>query len=277
MIVAIICMSVVLPAPLGPSNPITPDFTSRERSRTPKFPARNLFETLSILSTPKYGQIGLAYQDRSRHTRAMKAWLTILFLISFLFAPAFAAPSSKGRRITELKVIPTRVLERSVSRKFFKSLLISPVEGWIMVRAQVSGAKLTGMRVTKSDLNGAYDPIALKLASEVRLSGNFATDRAHIPPPVLFHLLIYQIADGTMALSFAHFDEPGGDQMAYYGCAKLMVRKSDGSWTEIEGPEGLQGKGWAVQQGPKNTVDALKTEMISKSPEATNMNAGPGR
>ena len=206
----------------------------------------------------------------------MKAWLTILLLISFLLAPAIATPNSKRRRITELKVIPTRVLERSVSRKFFKSLLISPVEGWITVRAQVSGTKLAGMRVTKSDLNGAYDPIALKLASEVRLSGNFATDRANIPPPVLFHLLIYQIADGTMALSFAHFDEPGGDQMAYYGCARLMVRKSDGSWAEIEGPEGLQGKGWAVKQNPKTSGDALKLETLSKGAESTNMNAGSG-
>jgi len=131
--------------------------------------------------------------------------------------------------------------------------------------------------VTKQDLGGAYDAVALKLASEVRLSGNFSTDRANIPPPVLFHLLIYQIADGTMALSFAHFDEPGGEQMAYYGCAKLMVRKSDGSWTEIEGPEGLQGKGWAVKQGPKTTADILKMETISKGAESTNMGAGSGR
>jgi hypothetical protein len=120
-------------------------------------------------------------------------------------------------------------------------------------------------------------PFELGAAVEVRLSGNFTTDRANIPPPVLFHLLIYQIADGTMALSFAHFDEPGGNQMAYYGCAKLMVRKSNGNWTEIEGPEGLQGKGWAVKQGPKNSIDALRLETFSKGAEATNMNAGSGQ
>ena len=204
----------------------------------------------------------------------MKAWLTILVLIAFLYPAAGVTPSSKGRTITELNVIPTRVLQRSISRKFYKSLLISPVEGWITVRAQISGARLTGMRVTKSDLNGAFDAVALKLASEVRMSGNFATDRPNIPPAVLLHLLIYQIADGTMALSFAHFDEPGGDQMAYYGCAKLMVLKRDGTWTEIEGPEGLQGKGWAVKQGPKNNADTLKLEPMSKAAESTNMGAG---
>src|SRR5256885_1933092 len=118
----------------------------------------------------------------------MKAWLTILVLVSFLYPAVAAAPSSKGRKITELNVIPLRVLQRSISPKFYKSLVISPVEGWITVRAQVSGTHLTGMRVAKSDLNGTFDAVALKLASEVRFSGNFSTDRANIPPPVLFHL-----------------------------------------------------------------------------------------
>jgi hypothetical protein len=166
----------------------------------------------------------------------MKPWLTILAIL-FLLHPAFGtSSSSKGKTLTELKVIPARVLQRSISPKFYKSLLISPVEGWVTVRAQLAGTRLSGLRVTKSDLNGAYDSLALKLAGDVRLSGGFSTDRT-TPPPVLLHLLIYQIADGTMALSFAHFDEPGGDQMAYYGCARLAVLKRDGKWTDIKGPE----------------------------------------
>jgi hypothetical protein len=205
----------------------------------------------------------------------MKTWLTFVVLL-FLLYPAGAAPSSKGRTLAELKVIPARVLQRSISPKFYKSLLISPVEGWVTVRAQLSGTRLAGMRVIKSDLNGAYDSLALKLAGEVRLSGSFSTDR-HSSPSILLHLLIYQIADGTMALSFAHFDEAGGDQMAYYGCAKLAVLKRDGKWTEIEGPEGLQGKGWAVKQGPNTGPDALKLEMKPQGAEATNMNAGSGQ
>jgi hypothetical protein len=205
----------------------------------------------------------------------MKTWLTIGVLLCLL-NPVGAAPSSKGRTITELKVIPTRVLQRSISPKFYKSLLVSPVEGWVTVRAQLSGSRLSGMRVVKSDLNGSYDSLALKLASEVRLSGGFTTDRPNTAPSVLLHLLIYQIADGTMALSFAHFDEPGGDQMAYYGCAKLAVLKSDGKWTEIKGPESLEGKGWAVKQAPNTSSDALKLEMKPQGAESTNMNAGTG-
>jgi hypothetical protein len=202
----------------------------------------------------------------------MKPWLTILVIL-FFFHPAFGtSSSSKGKTLSELKVIPARVLQRSVSPKFYKSLLISPVEGWVTVRAQLAGTRLSGLRVTKSDLNGAYDSLALKLAGDVRLSGRFSIDRT-TSPSVLLHLLIYQIADGTMALSFAHFDEPGGDQLAYYGCARLAVLKQDGKWTDIKGPEGLEGKGWTVKQGPNNNGDVLKLEVRpgGGAAEATNM------
>lgn len=91
----------------------------------------------------------------------------------------------------------------------------------------------------------------------------------------MVHLLIYQIADGTLALSFAHLDEPGGDQMQYYGCSRLAVLKSDGKWTDIKGPESLEGKGLAVRQGVKNNLEAsLKVERLTQGAEATNMGMG---
>jgi hypothetical protein len=74
--------------------------------------------------------------------------------------------------------------------------------------------------------------------------------------------LIYQIADGTMVLSFPTLEEPGGNQMEYWGCSRLGVFKRDGTWTEIEGPPSLHRKGWAVRQGMKNKMEAfLKMEM----------------
>jgi hypothetical protein len=139
-------------------------------------------------------------------------------------------------------------LKRSISPKFYKSLLISPIEGWVVVRANLAGTHLSGMRVIHSELNGAYDALALELAKEMRIAGYQATDRPYRAPSVLLHLMIYQIADGTMALSFAHLDEPGGDQMEYWGCARLAVLKSDGTRVDIKGPESLEGKGWAVRK-----------------------------
>jgi hypothetical protein len=190
--------------------------------------------------------------------------LTLLSLVSFLGNSFAADGPSKGRKLGELNVIPTRVLQRSISPKFYKTLLVSPVEGWIVVRASLVGTRLSGARVVRSELDGAYDSLALKLANEVLIAGNYTIDRPNVGSSILLHLLIYQIADGTMALSFAHLDEPGGDQADYYGCARLAVLKADGKWTEIKGPESLEGKGWAIRRGLKNNLEATLRMEIKK-------------
>jgi hypothetical protein len=193
----------------------------------------------------------------------MKLFLTLLTAISLLpvFSTGTFAATAKGKTLTELKVIPTRVLQRSISPKFYKSLTISPVEGWVIVRANLSGTRLSGARIIHSDMNGAFDALAMQRAKEVLISANYTTDRPNLGSSILLHLLIYKIADGTMALSFAHLDEPGGDQADYYGCARLAVLKADGKWTEIKGPESLEGKGWVIRRGIKQNLEAtLKME-----------------
>jgi len=190
----------------------------------------------------------------------MKTSLTTLSLVALLCCSVLAPPVAQGRTITELKVIPTRVLQRSVSPKFYASLIKSPIQGWTVVRAQLSGTRLSGPRVIRSGLQGLYDPLALQLAKEAVMAGNYTIDRPNVPSSVLLHVLVYQIADGTMVLSFAHLDEAGGDQAEYWGCARLLVLKAD-KWTEIKGPESLAGKGWAMRRGMKNNLDAnLKLE-----------------
>lgn len=191
----------------------------------------------------------------------MKPLLPTLILTALL-GSGVGAPAKQVRTLKDIDVISTRVLQRSISPKFYRSLVISPLEGWIIVRANVFGIRLSGMRVIHSELNGAYDSLALKLAKEARILGYNSLERPQIGGTVLLHLLIYQIADGTMVLSFPTIDDPGGNQMEYWGCARLAVIKRDGTWTEIEGPETLHGKGWAVRDGMKNKLEAFyKMEM----------------
>jgi hypothetical protein len=148
-------------------------------------------------------------------------------------------------------------LKRSISPKFFKTLLVSPVKGWVVVRGNLVGTRISGARVIRSELNGEFDALALKLAREVELAGYYSIDN-RTGGSILMHLLIYQIADGTMALSFPHLDGAGGDQQRYFGCARLSVLKADGTWTEIKGPPGLQDKGWAVRTpGLENNMRAI--------------------
>ena len=187
----------------------------------------------------------------------MKPFLTALIAVALLCSRVAASPMTEGRKLTDIHVIPARVLKRSISARFYKSLLISPIQGWVVVRANLVDGRLSGMRVIHSELDGAYDSVALQRAKEVVIAGYSATERPNQPPAVLLHLMIYQIADGTMALSFAHLDEPGGDQMEYWGCARLAVLKSDGTWTDIKGPESLEGKGWAVRSAGWRNANRL--------------------
>ena len=146
---------------------------------------------------------------------------------------------------------------------------MSPVEGWVVVRANLAGTRLSGARVIRSELGGTYDPLALQLAKEALIAGNYSIERPNVTSSVLLHVLVYKIADGKMVLSFAHMDQPGGDQMQYYGCARLLTLKND-KWSEIKGPASLAGKGWAVRQGTKNNLaDNLRMEG-RLTPEATN-------
>lgn len=207
----------------------------------------------------------------------MKPLLTLFIAAALLNANAVTQQSVQGRKLTDLNVIPTRVLQRTISPKFYKSLLVSPIEGWIVVRANLTGTRLSGAKVIRSESKGLYDPLALQLAREAQIAGNYTIESPNMSSPVLLHLLVYQIADATMVLSFAHLDEAGGDQAEYFGCARLLILK-DNKWTEIPGPDGLAGKGMAVRRGQRNSFgDSLKVERFSQGAESVNMMTGRDR
>jgi hypothetical protein len=178
----------------------------------------------------------------------MKPFVTAALLAGLVSSSALAAPPTavQGKRIQDLNVISTRVLQRSISRKFYKTLLVSPIEGWITVRGQWVGTRISGPRIWRSDLDGKYDQLALQFAKDFEISG-VVGDISRFGGSIVLHLLVYHTADGTMLLSFPTFDTPGGDQKYYWGCARLaVIKKDDGRWVEIEGPDGLHGRGWAV-------------------------------
>ena len=184
----------------------------------------------------------------------------VLALVNSSFA---ASAPEKPRTLKDIDLIPTRVLQRSISPKFYQSLLISPIQGWIVVRAQLDGTKLEGMRVIHSELNGAYDELALKRAGEMQVAGNYTLSQLNRTSSILLHLLIYKTADGTLALSFPVLDGAGGNQWSYWGSARLAVLKDNGGWVDIKGPESLEGKGWAVRRGFENDIRiSLKLENI---------------
>jgi hypothetical protein len=153
-------------------------------------------------------------------------------LLAILCALGFGIHFAEARSINDIPAAKESLL-RIVSPKFYRSLLVSPVEGWIVVRGDLLNDHLTGTKIVRSELGGNYDRLALDLANNLQIVDYTRVDRSDAPHAVFVHLLIYKIADGTMAISFAHFDQAGGNQLRYSGAAWLAVRKGD-NWATIE-------------------------------------------
>jgi hypothetical protein len=75
--------------------------------------------------------------------------------------------------------------------------------------------------------------MALELANNLRLLNYTQSNRSNDLHNVLVHLLIYKIADGKMALSFAHLTGSGANQLAYSGTAWMAVQTT-GQWRTVE-------------------------------------------
>ncbi len=159
--------------------------------------------------------------------------VTIVLLSCLLVATGLAAPP---RRTVNQIPGGREALSRMVSPKFYQSRLISPVAGWIVVRGQLAGSRVSGASVIHSEMGGTYDQLALELASNLNVIGFARSETLQSTPSILVHLLIYEIADGRLAVSFAHLDGAGGTQMRYYGAAWMAVEKANHLWVTIDPP-----------------------------------------
>jgi hypothetical protein len=152
----------------------------------------------------------------------------LVTVVALLVSGHFAT----ARSISDIPAAREALL-RIVSPRFYRSLLISPVGGWIVVRGDLVNDHLLGPRVIHSELGGIYDKLALELAQNLQIVDYTRADMSSARLTVFVHLLIYEIADGTMAMSFAHLDESGGNQLRYSGAAWMAVQKA-GAWNTIE-------------------------------------------
>ena len=181
-----------------------------------------------------------------------------------LLGTAHAAPDAeKIRTISEINAFPKAILKRTISPTLYGHIANSPVEAWVAVRGSLSGTSIYGARVVHSEGGGKYDQYALELAEKNKIAGRNMIAHINHSAPVLLHVLIFKIADGTMALSFAHFDGPEGEHLEYYGSTRLAVEQPDGQWKDLKLPQGSYAKGWVVREGLANNFElAMKLERI---------------
>jgi hypothetical protein len=153
--------------------------------------------------------------------------------LSLALIPAILAAAPPRRTLSEIPGA-RESLSRMVSPKFYQSLAISKVEGWVAVRGQLVNGRLSGAKLVHSEMGGLYDQVALELANNLQIVGFIRTETLPSTPPVLVNVLIYEIADGRLAISFAQLDGPGGSQMRPYGSAWMAVEKRNHLWETID-------------------------------------------
>lgn len=197
-------------------------------------------------------------------------FLGVLWLVLLgWFAPAvFAARSDvRGRTIKELSgSIPLGVFQRSVGAKLYRSLLVSPLADWSVIRARITGGRLSGARVMRPAADPAYDSLALKFANDLTLAADGAAGSARQTDSAQMHLLIYQIADGLMAVSFAYAEPSVREEIKHFGTVRISVRAKEGRWAEIRPSQSAPIKGWSLREGDGRRLrrmDRMPMDVIS--------------
>jgi hypothetical protein len=183
-------------------------------------------------------------------------------------SPSVVAAGSlvSGKTIKDLSgTIPLELFQRSVGPKFYRSLLASPLDDWSVVRAQVTGTRLARPRVIRPAANPAYNSLALKFASGLTLAAKERSKGVRQSDSALMHLLIYKIADGVMAVSFAHPEAAADQQMKNVGQIRLSVKTKEGPWTEIKAFETQEEKRSAVHERGRRLrrMDRMPMDAIS--------------
>jgi hypothetical protein len=154
------------------------------------------------------------------------------FILVFSLCVLLAARSSDARSIKDIPAAKEALL-RIVSPKFYQSLTVSPVASWVVVRGELVNDRVAGARIVRSEHGEDYAKLALDLANNLQIVDLTRVDRLNTRRAVLLHVLGYRIADGAMAISFAHFEGPGSNQLRYSGAAWMAVRKGD-TWVAID-------------------------------------------
>jgi hypothetical protein len=158
----------------------------------------------------------------------MRLRLTVICSVLLAASTVFCS----GRTINDIPEA-RETLRRTVSAPLYRELSISPVTAWILVQGELVKDHVVNPKVVHSELDGKYDSMALELAKNMRMLNYTAAGRSSDLRNLLLHLLIYQIADGKMALSFAHLSGTGASQLAYSGTAWMAVQTT-GPWKTVE-------------------------------------------
>jgi hypothetical protein len=154
----------------------------------------------------------------------MKKFLppSLIVAAAMICFPAIAR--TETRTIANTRAFASEQLQSEMPAKLYQSLANRPIEGWIKVSGFVSSSHFDSAKVVQSDLNGAYDSVALQIAKEANFYGVFQTGTLIPSKRVSLHILIYPAEGGKMILACMHAEQASyhaGPQVFSYKGGKL--------------------------------------------------------
>jgi hypothetical protein len=160
----------------------------------------------------------------------------LLLLVTVSISPAVAPPPATGRTLKDLHGFPLTTARRMLPHQLCRSLEVSPVESWVIARSRIYSGKPAATKIIHEEAAGAYDKMTIELAESYRTSGNDATESRIAADTLTFHLVVFKIADGKLAILIPHNDD---DRYAGYAQAAdtwIGIYKN-GQWTRVNRPQ----------------------------------------
>jgi len=162
--------------------------------------------------------------------------LPLVIVIATALQSAAAAPPASGRTVQQIPNFPLQSLRTGVGKKLYNSLAVSPVSAWLMARASVVNGHSMAARIMHSEGGGVYDQMVLDLANGYTIGGQNTIESRLATDTLNVYLLIYDIKDGKMAISFSHSDDARYVGYGQAGRAWVGVLQG-GKWVTISGDQ----------------------------------------
>ena len=164
----------------------------------------------------------------------------LFFLLAISVSSTFAAPPppaapAPARRMKDLRGFPLRDARRMLPKGLDRSLEISPIEAYVVARARIYSQKPAETKIIHEEADGAYDQLITAIASNYRMSGFETTESRIAEDTLTFHLIVFGIKDGKLAVLIPHSDDARLEGYRQYGDAWIGILKN-GTWTRVNHP-----------------------------------------
>ncbi len=136
----------------------------------------------------------------------------------------------------DLRGFPLQEARRMLPKNLDRSLEVSPVESYVVGHTRIYSSKPAETTIIHEEADGAYDKLITAIAGEYRTSGGETTESRIAEDTLDFHLVVFGIKDGKMAILIPHSADARYGGYRQTGDAWIGLYKN-GQWTQVNHPQ----------------------------------------